>query len=170
MSAGLVEGEGFAGNDGTRAWEVPPPGVSSWTKLRMNWIDPAKVRVVRPGETKEILLGPLGDGASDTLVIKVPLSASTYYLVENRQPIGFDRNLPGSGVLISYADDQVAECRHGNSPVKLKDANPQIPNLEGAAFDIGKSDSYQDPQNGFKVQLVGKVGNSYKVLFSPHGR
>ena len=151
-------------------WEVPPPGVSSWTKLRMNWIDPAKVRVVRPGETKEILLGPLEDGASDTLVIKVPLSASTYYLLENRQPIGFDRNLPGSGVLISYADDQVAECRHGNSPVKLRDANPQIPNLEGAAFDIGKSDSYQDPQNGFKVQLVGKVGNSYKVLVSPHGR
>lgn len=79
--------------------DAPPPGISSWTKLRLGWLPDDKVAVVRPGETREILLGPLEDGRSGTLAIRIPLSATTYYLVENRQPIGFDRVLPGSGML-----------------------------------------------------------------------
>ena len=82
--------------------------------------------------------------ASEILAVKIPLSETTYYLIENRQPIGFDRHLPGSGILIMYADDKVAECRYGKSPVKLMDAAPKIPHLEGAAFDMGKKESFID--------------------------
>lgn len=56
-----------------------------------------------------------------------------------------------------------AECRHGEASVKLMDANPSIPNLEGAAFDIGKNDSFVDSDNGLTIQLVEKMGNSYKI-------
>ena len=147
--------------------DLPPPGISSWTKLRLNWMDPGKVRVVKPGERAEILLDPLEDKSAQTLVIKIPLSETTYYLIENRQPMGFDKNLPGSGVLIMAADDDVAECRHGKSPVKLVDANPRVPHLEGAAFDIGKKDSFQDEKSRTKIQLLEKVGSAYKVLISP---
>ena len=146
-------------------WELPPPGISSWTKIRLNWIDPSKIKEVRPGETTELLLGPLEDGTSKTLAIRIPLSDTTYYLIENRQPIGFDENLPGSGVLIMYGDDEVGECRHGSSAVKLIDANPTIPHLEGAAFDVGK-ESFVDEKNGISIQLAGKTGNSYRILVS----
>jgi hypothetical protein len=145
-------------------WEVPPPGLSSWTKIRLNWMDPAKIAVVKPGENREVLLGPLEDGTSETLAVKIPLSETTYYLVENRQPIGFDKYLPGSGVLIMYCDDRIPECRYGKSPVKLVNANPSIPNLEGAAFDLGRRDSFTDEKNHLQIRLLEKKGKTYKII------
>lgn len=147
--------------------EIPPPGVCSWTKMRLNWIDPAKIKVVQPGEKAEVVLGPLEDGSAQTLVVKINISANTYYLLENRQPIGFDRNLPGSGVLILFADDSVGECRHGKAPVRLMAADPTIPHLEGAAFDVGQRNSFEDRKNKFRIQLTDKVQGAYKIVISP---
>ncbi len=147
--------------------ELPPPGISSWTKIRLNWIDQSKIKVVKQGEKAEFMLGPLEDGSSEILVVKIPISETTYYLIENRQPIGFDKHLPGSGALIMYADDTIAECRHGKAPVKLVNADPSIPHLEGAAFDIGKKDSFQDEKNKIRIQLKEKIEGSYKIVISP---
>ena len=149
-------------------WEMPPPGLSSWTRLRLNWMDPAKVKTVKPGEKAEILLNPLEDGKAETQVIKIPVSETAYYLIENRQAIGFDKYLPGSGILIMYADDQIPECRHGKSPVKLINADAKVPHLEGAAFDIGKRESFNDEKNGFQIRLAGKIGNAYKIRIGPN--
>jgi M6 family metalloprotease-like protein len=147
---------------------LPPPGLSSWTKLRLNWIAPAKIALVNPGETATVLLDPLDDKTSDTLVIQIPLSPTTYYLVENRQSIGLDENLPGSGVLILYADDTVAECLRGRAPVKIVDADPSVPQLEGAAFDIGqgKRDTFTDKEHNITIKLLRKVGHSYEILIT----
>jgi hypothetical protein len=146
---------------------LPPPGVSSWTRLRLNWIDPSKIKVVRPGERVELVLGPLEDAASQIQVVKIPITESTYYLIENRQPIGFDRNLPGHGVLILFADDRVAECRHGKAPVRLIPAHPTVPHLEGAAFDIGGIDHFEEKEKRFRMRLTGKLGGSYRILITP---
>ena len=135
--------------------------------MRLNWIDPSKIKIVKPGERAEFILGPLEDGSSNVLAAKIPISESTYYLVENRQPIGFDKNLPASGVLISYADDRIAECRHGQAPVKLINADPAVAHLEGAAFDIGRRDTFQDEKNGLKIQLKEKINGSYRILITP---
>lgn len=151
-------------------WDAPPPGISSWTKLRLGWLPDDKVAVVRPGETREILLAPLEDGRSGTLAIRIPLSVTTYYLVENRQPIGVDRVLPGSGVLIMRADDSIAECRRGRAPVKLVDADPSVPHLEGAAFDLGKRDRFTDTASGIAIDLLEKVGQSYRIRVSAQPR
>lgn len=148
---------------------IPPPGLSSWTKIRLGWIDESKIKVVKPGETKEIILSPLNDGSSEVLAIKIPVSDTTYYLIENRQPIGsFDPYLPGKGVLIMYGDDSIAECRHGKSPVKMINADPSVPRLEGAAFDIGKKDSLIDRENKLKIQVMEKIGNSYRIFIGPY--
>ncbi|MDQ7788010.1 MAG: hypothetical protein RDU01_10410 [Thermodesulfovibrionales bacterium] len=147
--------------------ELPPPGISTWTKIRLNWIQPSKIRVIKKGEKAEFILGPLEDGSSEILAAKIPISENTYYLIENRQPLGYDKNLPGSGVLIMYADDRIPECRHGKAPVKLIDADSSIPHLEGAAFDIGKKTSFQDEINRVRIDLKEKIGNSYRILISP---
>ncbi|MGQ9652643.1 MAG: hypothetical protein ACUVXD_01105 [Thermodesulfobacteriota bacterium] len=133
----------------------------------MNWVDASKIQVIQPGETKEITLGPLGDRSSEVLAVKIPLSSTTYYLIENRQPMGFDRYLPGSGVLISYADDTVAERRKGKAPVRLMNADPSVPRLEGAAFDIGKETVFVDRGRRLKIQLREKIGDSYRILVGP---
>jgi len=141
-----------------------PPGISAWTKLRLGWLEPSKIRVVNSGETAQVSLGPLEEASSQAMVIKIPVTDTTYYLVENRQYIGHDKNLPETGVLIMYADDKIAESRHGHAPVRLVNANPTVPHLESAAFDIEKNASFVDEQNGVRIKLIKKNGRSYDLL------
>ena len=147
--------------------DIPPPGICSWTKLRLGWIAQEKVRLADPEQVSEIVLGPLEDGSSETLVIKVPLEESKFYLIENRQPIGsFDPYLPGKGVLIMYADDSVEECRYGKSPVRLMNADPAVPYLQGAAFDLPGKGVFTDGKNGIQIRIIEKIGNSYRIRVS----
>jgi len=150
-------------------WESPPPGTSSWTKIRLGWLDPSKVKIVPPGEKAEVILAPLEDGSAPTLAVKVPLSGTTYYLFENRQPIGYDRNLPGRGMLVMYADDDVAECRRGKSPVKLVDADPSVKFLRGAAFEPGKKDVFKDRDHNLSVRVEQAEGDSLRMVIGPYG-
>jgi hypothetical protein len=138
-------------------------GISSWTRMRLNWIDPSRIKVIQPGETSDCLLAPLAQTSTDIVAIKIPLPDNRYYLIENRQPIGFDQYLPGSGVLIMYANDRVTECRRGDSPIRLINANPEVPHLEGAAFDIGKKSVFEDRENKIRIELREKTGISYRV-------
>jgi hypothetical protein len=147
---------------------IPPPGISSWTKLRLGWIAQKKVRVVDPKQVSEIVLGPLEDGSSETLVIKIPLTESTFYLIENRQPVGgFDPYLPGKGVLIMNADDTIEECRYGKSPVRLMNADPAAPYLQGAAFSLPGRDVFTDKKNGIEIRIIEKIEDSYRIRISP---
>jgi hypothetical protein len=139
------------------------PGITSWTKLRLGWLDQAKVRTVNPGETADITLGALEDGSSSPLVIRLPLGPTKYYLVENREKIGQDRNLPAVGVLIMLADDEVPESRFARAPVRLVNANPSVPHLDGAAFDTGGNDVFVDQENSIRLRLLRKAGTSYQV-------
>jgi len=144
--------------------ELPPTGLSSWTRLRLGWIDPSKIAMVNAGETAAFRLDPLEPADSATQVIKVRISDTLYYLIENRQPIELDQNLPTSGVLILFADDTVKECfPQGAAPVKIMDANPSIPALNDATFDIGKKQVYTDIKNNVAIILQKKVGQSYEI-------
>jgi M6 family metalloprotease-like protein len=148
-------------------WDMPPPGISSWTKLRLGWLADDRVKVVNPKEKTEVILSPLEDTEGKTLAIKIPLTESTYYLIENRQPRGYDKNLPGSGILIMLADDRVRECRKGRSPVKLINADPSMEHLEGAVFDVGKKSEFIDREHGLKIRIMSREGDSYRIEIGP---
>ncbi len=148
----------------SRERSLPPPGISSWTKLRLGWLPLRKVHSVEAGRSEEILLGPLEDGNAETLAVRIPFTPTRSMLIENRQPIGrFDAALPGHGVLIMRCDDEVAECRHGRAPVKLIDADPKRKYLDGAAFSIPGRESYTDPATGVEIRLLEKVGFAYRI-------
>ncbi len=141
----------------------PPTGISSWTKIRLGWMPEGKVVHVEPGQTQDIVLDPLEDSGGSTLAVHVALPPPFYYLIENRQPIGFDAELPGHGVLILKGDMRVRECRFGRSPIKLIDADPSQPSLKGAAFDMDKRTRFTDAENGVSIQLLEKRGASYLI-------
>jgi M6 family metalloprotease-like protein len=145
---------------------LPPTGLSSWTKLRLGWIDPHQIEIVYPGQTKTVRLDPLVGGAQETLVIRIPLSEDTYYLVENRQAVDSDRHLPADGVLILSADDRVHECLDGQAPVKIINANPEELYLMDAAYDIGENEIYIDSTNNVAIQLISKDDLSYEILIT----
>lgn len=143
--------------------KLPPAGLSSWTKLRLNWIDESRIALVPAGQTATVSLDPLSDKNGKTLVIKIPISDNTFYLVENRQKIGSDANCPTTGILVLYADDTIYECRDGKAPVKIMDANPGVPYMNDATFDIGKKDRYIDTKNNIAIILQKKDGLSYQI-------
>lgn len=148
---------------------LPPSGFCAWTRMRLGWLEPGKIRLVKPGESAEVLLGPLARGESETLAIKIPIAGNRYYLIENRQHIGYDRFLPGKGLLIMRIDDDAGECMGGKSPVRLVDANPKVPLLEGAAFNLGGRESFTDRELGVRVRLLGMRGYSMLVSVEPAG-
>lgn len=151
--------------------ELPPPGISSWTRLRLGWMPPGKVRAIGPEEASaEVLLGPLEDAAAETSVIRVPFAPDRFLLVENRQPIGgFDPHLPGHGVLVMKADDRIAECRFGRAPVRLIDADPGRRFLTGAAFDLPDRAVCDDAESGVRITLLDKAGPSYRIRVERRG-
>jgi len=147
--------------------DLPPPGISSWTKLRLGWIPQEKIKIVDPSKVSEIVLGPLEDGTSETLVAKIPLTESRFYFIENRQPIGsFDPHLPGKGALVMIADDTIDECRYGNSPIRLIDADPAVSYLRGAAFDLPGKGVFTDRKNSIEIRLIEKIDYSYRIRIS----
>lgn len=143
-----------------------PPGVCAWTKLRLGWIAPNRIVEIDRGTSKSLGIGPLSSGKSEVCAVKVPITSTTYYLIENRQPIGPDKNLPCHGVLVFFCDDEVAECRHGKSPVKLIDADPAIPQLRSAAFTVDGNNTFEDEVNHISIRILGQDGAKYRVVVS----
>lgn len=140
-----------------------PPGFTSWTRLRLGWLEQDKVRNIKPGESVELSLGALGDPAAETKAIRIMLKPPMYYLIENRQPIGLDKNLPSSGILVMQGNLSIPEPRFGRAPVRLINADPSKPNLDAAAFDIGRNAVFEDKENGIKIELLRKKGTSYDI-------
>jgi hypothetical protein len=137
-----------------------PPGLTSFTKIRLGWIAREQVRFVKPGETAVAFLAPLSAGG-ETLAVKIPLSWGKYYLVENRQPVGFDRALPDSGILVLKVDPGAPE---GFGTVKIMDANPGSAHFRQATYRIDASGRYLFRDGDVAVIPLWKDGESLGVL------
>lgn len=126
----------------------PPPGISSFTKIRLGWIGREQVRMVRPGETAVAFLAPLST-AGRQLAVKIPLADGTYYLIENRQPIGFDRILPDAGILVLQVDPGADE---GFGTVTVKPAADSR-NFSAATYRLEAEGRHRflDRRNGVAV-------------------
>jgi hypothetical protein len=140
----------------------PPPGISSFTKIRLNWIAPRQAVSVRPGQTTVAFLSPLAKGGS-TLAVKIPLSDGTYYLVENRQLFGYDRVLPDAGIIILRVFPKAQE---GYGTVELVDADPSAPHFSKAAYGLERSRGafFVDKKNGFAVVPLWREGDATGVV------
>ena len=133
----------------------PPQGISSFTKIRLGWISPDQVIRVNPGSTQCAFLSPLSKIA-ETLAVKIPLRRrwsggwSHYYLVENRQPIGYDRLLPTSGILVLKVNEDAIE---GSGTVKVMDADPDSAYFSHATFKLGENNrnAFIDKKNNVAI-------------------
>jgi hypothetical protein len=142
----------------------PPPGISSFTKIRLGWISPRQVDFVKPGQPRFVTLSPLSK-SGDTLAIKVPLSRGQYYLIENRQPLGFDRVLPDSGVLILKVNPRAQE---GAGTVRVMNANPIYSQFSEATFrlDRSKGNVFVDEKDHVAVIPLWNDGDNQNVLIT----
>jgi len=140
-------------------------GMLAWSKIRLGWISQVQIYQVASDEVANIIVEPLETKTSGFYAVRIDLSDGTYYLVENRQKIGFDETLPDSGLLIMQINEsKIADW--GAGPIVLIDAHNETPTLDDATFDIGVSENpvFIDNYNNLSVIILKMIDSSYSIL------
>ena len=156
----------------TGSWNGSPRGsqpaeMSAWSKTKLGWVAPVVVTSARLNQT-------IGATETAPVAFKLPIRSSSsgdeYFLVENREGIGFDAALPGPGLLIWHVDDSVSgnedethrllnlEQADGNDkPTQAGDAWSSNPTGWGPDT-TPNSNSYLNARTGWKVRNIGAPG------------
>lgn len=89
-----------------------PLHFSAWCKVQMGWLKPA---VIDPRVKQKLILAPVLGSETECYKVLLRPDGSEYLLLENRVKKGFDRELPGEGLLIWRVVDgrPVLEESHG---------------------------------------------------------
>jgi M6 family metalloprotease-like protein len=143
--------------------------LSSWSKMLLGWIPPAKVTTFN-GIAFTTTIDRIEYSTTGYLALKIKTSTMptlTYYLVETRQKVGFDLNLPSSapdhGVLITKIDESQGS---GDGIVRLVDANPSTQSSwDGdAVWQVGQT--YRDSLYEFSIYVQAWTGTGFTITAS----
>ncbi len=107
---GLTLGIGVWGTMGTGSWNGVPRGsipahFTAWSKAHLGWL---AFSVVNDALTPASIPALATSAVAYKLPIKDTSRGEEYFIVENRQRLGFDQGLPGSGLLIWHVDETVS--------------------------------------------------------------
>lgn len=92
-----------------------PAHPSAWCKASQGWVN-----VVVQNHNEQVTIGQVESSRTVYRLWKDGAVASEYFLVENRQKTGFDRALPGDGLLIWHIDDSIpSNANESHSHVAL---------------------------------------------------
>lgn len=101
----------YGGNHGTGSYDLMcngpynggsfcPAGYTSYEKMVAGWVEPVELK---DEDVSVASLAPLSENGG-AYVIYNPAYSNEYYLIENRQQSGWDRYLPGSGLMVLHVD------------------------------------------------------------------
>lgn len=133
---GLMDGESIFAYNGAF-----PPEPSPWTKIHLGWAEPVTVNL---GSNDVSVVTRLTAEIGDTVILKVPLNSSEYYLIENRNR---DANNDGSKVTLNI---------NGNVETRTYDKDTtgyysfDVDTLEGVVTDVDEFD-WAVPGNGIVI-------------------
>jgi M6 family metalloprotease-like protein len=131
-----------------------PAQISSWGRLKLGWLPASAETTLTASDPAFVTLNPLEQPGNGIAAVKIEDSEDQYYLVEVRQPIGFDRALPTFGVVAYTISNDP------NAPFK------KVASLT-EAFSAGYL--YQETERSsvdFKV-FAGFANGTYMVGFGP---
>jgi len=135
-----------------------PSYFEGWSQIHLGWISYEQWTPNQATRTWQI--NPL-ESPDGIRVVKVPVSRFMYYLVEVRERIGFDRSLPGEGVLVTFVDDTM---NSGEGIVRTADSKQETETLDDAVFAI--RETFSDQENNIYVTVLNQDGNGCAVSFS----
>ncbi len=138
VGAGVGNYDLMANSWGWSGTQLNPPLMSAWSKKELGWINPQVIDVEEMPRT--FTLRQSCD-ASDAIMVTANFPAGEYIIIENRQPCGFDKELPQGGLAIWHIDDK-----------KLNEA--------AGMYDQGEPSQVEWPQNGnhYRVALLQADG------------
>ncbi len=117
-----AEGIGWWGLMGSGNWiggEATPAGFSAWSKIRLGWQTATDIT----GQVDGFSLDPASENESEVFRISTG-DPNEYFLLENRQNVGLDVSLPGTGLQIWHIDDnQTTNSDETHKWVDLEEAD-----------------------------------------------
>jgi M6 family metalloprotease-like protein len=124
-----------------------PCGYTSYERMLCGWLQP----VVLTSPCEETEMQPLSMNGIAYLIYNTK-APQEYYLLENRQQVGWDRSLPGSGLLILHVDEDEEvwlENRVNTDPAHQHctifhadiDSGTTISDLQGDPYPCSNNDS-----------------------------
>jgi len=113
---------------------VTPALPSAWCRVQLGWAS-----VINVTQSTSGLIVKQADLCNTVVRVNFPGLGSEYFLVENRQLSGYDRYLPGTGMLIWHIDELQGapevnnmEVRPGKMRVTLEEAHGGTQHLQNA--------------------------------------
>ncbi|MCG6915667.1 T9SS type A sorting domain-containing protein [bacterium BMS3Abin03] len=157
---GLMDGQSIFAYNGAF-----PPEPSPWTKIRLGWAEPVTVNL---GSNEVSVVTRLAAEIGDTVILKVPLNSSEYYLIENRNR---DVNNDGSKVTLNI---------NGKVETRTYDKDTtgyysfDVDTLEGVVTDVDEFD-WAVPGNGIVIwhideNIINKKIAENKINTDKHHR
>ncbi len=133
------------------SWNGNPAGsspahMSAWSLMRLGWVTPTDVTTSLVGTSIDAV-----ETSGKVFRLSIPGTTQEYFLIENRQPLGFDAALPGSGLLIWHVDDsQTSNDQDTHRLVDLLEAD------EASTGDhpVDASDPWHDTASGWGPETV----------------
>ena len=132
-SSGLGDWSLMAGGSWNGVGGNSPSHLDAYNKIQLGFVSPIWVR----GELSQSLLhAPIPQVESEPVVYRLDNDTASwgyyqYWLVENRQRVGFDKTLPGDGLLIYHVDIRQS---NNNDPSHYRVAVEQADGLDELAY------------------------------------
>jgi M6 family metalloprotease-like protein len=156
---------------GKGSWNGPlgvgdlPSHQMGWSKAFLGWVNGSQL-VTAPAAFS-VTIDPLELPTTGVHLVKVPVDADHYFLIEVRKKIGYDTGLPsqgpgGEGVLVTYIDETKAS---GHGIVQVIDAHPETGTVDDGAFGIGigQVDTFVSAPGQFTMIVEDALGDSYNI-------
>ncbi len=105
-----------------------PAHPDAWCKVHLGWVVPQT-----PASNAEMGHKTLNPVETNAEVIKIQASSETgsqYFLLENKQRTGFDKGLPGHGLLVWLIDDSVVESKISSNTINNNRLRPGVKVVE----------------------------------------
>jgi len=160
-------GDGIYNKDpGNPTWYGSSPArPEAWSLVKLGWVTPQSAATYPDPGTMDLgpvaVVPPPAIAAQGTQIVQLQASTSTgnqYFLIENRQQIGFDAGLPGHGLLVWLVDQDVVNSAINSNTINNNAGRPGVKLIEADAdWDLllygGDVGSAGDP-------FPGSLGNS----------
>ncbi len=89
-----------------------PSHFDAWHKIKLGWIEP----IIITGDLKSVSIPAIELEEGKIYKYVLESNPDEYFLIENRQQIGFDSKLPGAGILIYHIDESATSNSYAWSP------------------------------------------------------
>lgn len=147
---------------------------SSWSKIKLGWLDEKNIRTVAKGEKAIVTVDPLGVIPTGISAVKIPISDKKYFLIEVREQAGYEKILPrpnsaelpqhynSPGVFVMQINEDListGEIVKWINPLTQQPGDDKI-EITSSAFLVGES--YSNPDVG-KLTVKSKIGRSYEI-------